>query len=296
MADFKIILDSSCDLSLETLQKLDIDLVPLLISFDGVNYQKELIELTKDRFYEILSTQDVFPKTTLPPIQDYIDIFKKNIELGNNRIICVCLSSHLSGTYQAAIAAKSVVVDEFPDCKISILDSVNATSGFSLLVYELVRMRDDGVTLEATASKMEKIKALSKTSFSVDSLEYLFKGGRIGRVAAFAGGLLNIKPVLKMEVGQLSPTGKVRGKKKAMSEIMDFVLKETKEYKDDFIYACVYGTEREDAITIQRTLENEHGYTFLLEPVQVGMAIGSHTGPTSLGISFFPKYDRFPKE
>ena len=291
MANFKIIVDSSCDLTLEELQRLDIDLVSLSVSFDGINYQKELVELTKARFYEIMTTEDVFPKTTLPPIQDYIDIFKKNIENGNTNIVCVCLSSFLSGTYQAAIAAKEAVVDDFPDCKIVLIDSVNATAGFGLLVYELVRMRDNNLSLAEAASILEKIKAKSKTGFSVDSLEYLYKGGRVGRVAAFAGELLNIKPVLKMDTGQLFPTSKVRGKKKAMSEIIDYILKETKDHKDEFIYASIYGMEKEDALAMQRVLENEHGYTFVEEPFQVGIAIGSHTGPTALGIACFPKYD-----
>lgn len=292
MQSFKIITDTSCDLSTENLGRLDIDFVPFSVSLDGVNYKKEKLELDADNFYHTLSTENVFPKTSLPSMQDFFDTFYKAYKSGHNQILAICLSSDLSGSYQSAVNAQKLFDEEHPDCKIEVVDSLNATGGQGLLVLEATKMRDAGLDLSQTFQKIEKLKLDSKTAFTVDSLDFLKKGGRISNVAAFAGELLNIKPIVKMENGKLIPGAKVRGKKKAMSEIVDFIVTETKGNKDDYILGAMFASAlaKEDALAMQQVLEKEHGYTFNSDFFQVGVTIGAHVGPTAIGISYLRKY------
>ena len=291
MQSYQIISDSSCDIPLHLLQTLNIAFVPYYASFDGLQYHKEFLELTADEFYDKINNSNVFPKTSLPPIQDYIDIFEPYIKEGKD-VLCICLSSKFSGSFQSATNAKSILEETYHDSKIYILDSMGATGSQGLLVYEAARMRDAGFDLDKLVATLEKQKLTSKINFTVDSLDHLQKGGRVGKASALAGAILNIKPIITMRNGELFPEKKVRGHHKALSIIMDMTEQELAHAKDSHQIVVIRGDRnRFDAANQIVQDFKADGYQVFDDLWSVGITIGTHAGPTAIGICYIKKYE-----
>ncbi len=289
MQNYKIISDSSCDLPDDILQKFDIDLVPYYVTFDTVKYYREKAEISNETFYRTISDSSVFPKTSLPPIQDYIDIFERHLKKGED-IICMCLSSVFSGSFQSANNAKNMLLEDYPDRRIEIVDTKQATSGQGLVVYQAALMREAGYTMDALLEKIEKLKYTAKINFTVDSLEHLQKGGRIGKASALAGSLLNIKPIIVMSNGELSPVAKVRGHKKAIKTIIDMTVNEIAAERDKYLVCLLSAVRKEEPKEIMAVLEEEYGIKAMRQVCEIGVTIGTHAGPTAIGISYIKKY------
>lgn len=291
MKDYQIISDSSCDIPPELLTTLGVGIVPYSVSFDTVNYHKEYVELTPDDFYEKIADSSVFPKTSLPPIQDYIDVFEPYLKQDMD-IFCICLSSKFSGSFQSATNAKSILEETYPHRKIEIFDSLSATGGQGLMVYEAVCMQKKGFSLEDLCSSLTRLQSTSKINFTVDSLEHLQKGGRVGKASALAGTILNIKPIIVLTGGELLPESKVRGHKKALRTIMDMTRKEIGHEKENYRVLLLRGAkEREDAaLALAEELRSE-GFDVMNDVWTVGVTIGTHAGPTAIGISYMKKQD-----
>ena len=215
MSDFVILSDSSCDLPDSVVNEYNIELIPFYVSFDQNTYYKERVELTIRDFYNTLRKKNVFPKTSLPSVNDYMKIFTSYIR-ENKGIICFCLTSKFSGSYQAAVNAKNILLEEYPDAKIEVINSIQATAGQGLIVLQAAKMQKAGYSMEDTVRKIEILKETARITFFVDTLEYLEKGGRIGKVSALIGGVLNFKPLIVVKEGELIPYGKIRGRKKAL--------------------------------------------------------------------------------
>lgn len=290
MDNYVLISDSSCDLSSELLNKYNIDLVPYYVSFDSVNYFKENIDISTEEFYKKIEDSRNFPKTSLPPIQDYIDIFKKHLELGKD-IVCICLSSMFSGSYQSANNAKNILLEDFPDRRIEVIDSRQATAGQGLVVYSAALIKESGANIDSLIEKIDIIKQTAKINFTVDSLEHLQKGGRIGKASALAGALLNIKPIIIMYQGELSPVAKVRGKKKAIKEIVDMTLKEIENF-DDYYISILSATRKDDCQMLKDEFLLQAPKAIIHISSTIGVTIGTHAGPTAIGIAYIKKYDR----
>ncbi len=292
MKPYQIISDSSCDIPKSILDTLDIGIVPYYASFDTVNYHKELIDLTADEFYEKVKEQKVFPKTSLPPIQDYIDVFEPYLKEGKD-ILCICLTAKFSGSFQSANNAKNILLETYPDSRIEIMDSISVTGTQGLLVQEACRMRDAGFDLDKLISLLDELKNTSKINFTVDSLDFLQHGGRIGKAAAFAGTILNVKPIIVMKNGELSPEGKVRGHKKALKTVLDMTKKEIGDAKEDY-HVCIIRAEKEKlpaAEELAADLKAE-GFDVNDQIWTVGITIGTHAGPTAVGICYIKKYEK----
>lgn len=288
MNKFKILADSSCDLPENIKSKYNIELIPFHVSFDYEKYYKENIDISVNEFYKKIKTNDNLPKTSLPSIQEYADAFKKHLNDGFD-ILCICITSKFSGSYQSAINAANILNEEYPERKIIIIDSMQVTAGQGLLVIEAAKMHNDGFKIEEVAEKINQIKLSSKIIFTVDSLNYLQKGGRIGKVSAIAGSLLSIKPIIFMKDGELIPNSKVRGRKKALSEVINIVYNDVKNNIDNYNYTILHADCIEDALILQSKLKDKG-----IEPnknlFNVGITIGSHIGPTAIGIAYIKKY------
>lgn len=291
MCQYKIISDSSCDLPEALIKKLDIDFVPYYVTFDQVEYFKEKVELAPEKFYDIMIKEKLFPKTSLPPIQDYIDVFEKHLKEKKD-IVCMCLSSKFSGSFQSATNAKNMLLEEYPNRRIEIVDTIQATGGQGLVVYEACQMQQAGYSIDEMLQTLEGVKKTAKINFTVDSLEHLQKGGRIGKASALAGSLLNIKPIIIMKNGELIPESKVRGKKKAVQTILQMTLQEIADDTDSYDVILITANRFDDIHLIKEVLQEKNIY-FIDNPWIIGATIGTHAGPTAIGICYIKKYTCF---
>ena len=216
---FRIISDSGCDFTKEEVQRHGIDIIPFYITFDQKNFLKEGVDITKEEYFNrLLSDKNLYPKTAQPSPQDYIDVYTPHLEAGKD-IICVTISSKLSGTYNSATLAADTIRDDFPDRKIIVIDSLNVAIGQGLLLREIIKMRDKGYSLTETVRIAEEVKKTIRISFTLDSLEYLRRGGRVGPTTALVGGILGLRPILQVVDGAVDQLDSVRGKKNSLNLI-----------------------------------------------------------------------------
>lgn len=276
----QIIVDSSADFTAEDLRKKQLTLVSLNITLDDKIY-RDGVDITRDELYEWLIDSNGFPKTSQPSPEEFLKHFKSAKEAGDE-VVCILLSSALSGTCQSAHLAKSMADYE----KIHIVDSLSATHLIRFLANKACKMRDAGHTAEDIALAVEELKGRTKVIAAVDTLEYLCRGGRVSRAAATIGNLANLKPVITVTPeGEVSVMAKCVGKNKSMS----FILNSLKEYEIDEEYPIysIYSYGQENCISLEAKVISA-GYT-LRSRKQVGATIGCHVGPGAFGVLFVHK-------
>lgn len=288
MSGYKIISDSACDLSSNIVSTLDIHIVPFYVSFDAENYLKEGIEISNNEFYKKISVDNLFAKTSLPSVQDYIEVFESYLKSGLD-ILCICLTSTFSGSYQSAVNAKIILQETYTDRKILVLDSNQACGSQGLLVLEACKMRDANIDILKNFELLELLKKTAGIYFTLDSLVYLQKGGRIGKVSALAGSLLNIKPIIYLKNGELLPFAKVRGRKKALNEIIEIINSDPE--KDIYSILIMHSDSLEEANAVRNILINNYNFNIDYLPLDIGVTIGSHVGCTAIGICFIKKFE-----
>lgn len=212
---YKIVTDGSCDLSVERVKELEIKVVPFYVSIDGVNHQKEIVDLNIRDFYQfMIDNPKVFPKTSMPSIQDYLDVFTPLLKAGND-IICICITTKFSGSFNSAINAKNILLDDYPNAKIEIIDATVNTVLQGMLVEEAVVKKNTGASFEETVSYVNEIKKTGRIFFTIGSMDYLVHGGRVGKLSGIAAGALGIKPLILLQEGEIFNNGITRGRKKS---------------------------------------------------------------------------------
>jgi len=288
LAKVKLFTDSSADLTDELYQRYGISVVPFYASFDKQTYYKERIEITIDEFYTKLRTENVYPTTSLPSGVDYDDAFRPFLEQGMD-VICICLTSKFSGSYQNAVNTANDLRNEFPDRIIRIIDSIQAACGQGVMVIQAARMLNDGLDANETADLIDKMKHSARVFFTLDSLEYLQKGGRVGKVSALAGSLLNIKPIIEMKNAELHPVSKVRGRQKALDKVIAITEEYIGDEKDEYDYILINADCRNEAVPVLERMR-EKGFKIDWPIMDMGVTIGCHTGPTLIGICLIKKY------
>lgn len=281
MRNIKLISDSSCDFTKEDIALHNVDIVPFSVSFDDINYLKENIDIDKYDFYDRLKTPDAFAKTSLPSVDLYINAFEKHIKNGDD-ILCLTLSSKLSGSYQSAVNAKNILLEEYTDANIEIVDTLQATFAQGLLVKFADSLIKKNKPLTEIANIILENRSNVNIYLSVSSLKHLQKGGRISKASAFAGDILNVNPIIRLLDGELVPIAKVRGQKKAFNSVAklcnDFLEEKSSNNGESihYILTCV-----EDITSFTKKFE-EIGLT----PIgyrNVGVTISAHTGITVFG-------------
>ena len=276
----RILVDSSTDFSMEEVKNKNLYHVPLTISLNGQDYLSGE-DLTSDQFYELLTAGEDFPKTSQPSPQAFAQIFEQAKEKGEE-IICVLLSSSLSGTCQSATIAKDMVDYD----GIYIVDSLTATIMTRVIVDYGLLLINQGKSANEIAEALNALKSKVKVAAGLDTLEYLYRGGRLNKAAATIGELANLKPVISVtEEGTVSVIGKCLGKNKALQ----FILKTLngKELNTDFPLYTVYAYGSENTEKLEEKLAAE-GYTISAR-LQLGSTIGAHVGPGAFGIIYVEK-------
>lgn len=276
MSVVRIVTDSGADLHPQLCAAEGIHVVPLTITFDQVEY-KDGVDLTPDAFYDKLRASKNMPFTTQPSPAEFVRIYEKLRDEGATHIISVHLSSRLSGTAQsAALAAREVT-----GVQVEVIDSMSASLGIGLLALEAARRSREGEAFEAIVEAVRDMIPRLKVYFVVDTLEYLAKNGRIGKAQALLGGILNVKPVLTLEDGVVSPAGKARGKNRAYN----MVVERFKEAVGGQAVhgAIIHGAAPEDAQLLKDQIEAAcPGSQFSVH--LLGPTIGTHAGPGTLGV------------
>ncbi|MDR1914883.1 MAG: DegV family protein [Clostridiales bacterium] len=289
MAKVKLITDSAADLSQELYDKYNIAVVPFSITFDKVRYYRERLDISNEEFFEKLKTEKSFPATSLPSINDYIEGIRPFLRQGMD-IVCLSISSKFSGSHQSAVGAVKELQKEFPDREIIAIDTIQASAGQGVMVLETAKMIAAGMSAKETADKLEVIKHTARVILTIDSLEYLQKGGRIGKVSAIAGTLLNIKPIIIMMNAELHPVAKVRGRQKAIERIIKINEEFVGDRKGDYDYLILNAQCYDEAMAVEQKMKDSG---FKLDwPIQdLGVTIGCHTGPSVIGICPIKKFD-----
>lgn len=293
---FHIISDGSCDLPPELAVEKNITVVPFYVSFDDEHYEKEIEEVGIRDFYQrMVDNPKVFPKSSMPSVQDFIDVFTPYAEVGTP-IICICITTKFSGSYQSAMNAREMVLEEYPEAQITVIDSTINTVLQGLYVLEAVNIRDNGADYKTAVARLEEIKSTGRIFFTVGDMEYLKHGGRIGKVAGVAGSVLGIRPVITLKQGEIFPSGIGRSRKGTTGKCIDLLLNYLKEENagfERFSIAVGFGYDYEEAKAFRdRALEilHEKGYDIDDIPIfQIGATISVHTGPYPLGFGIVEK-------
>ena len=288
---FQIISDGGCDFSKEEVKRHDLDIVPFYITFDQVSHLKEGIDITKEDYFKRLADEkNLFPKTSQPNPQDYIDVYVPHLKRGRD-ILSLTISSKLSGSNASARIASDMLKEEYPDRTIRIIDSLNASIGQGLILREIVRMRDAGYSLEKTTRVAEEILKTTRVYFTLESLEYLKRGGRVGPTTALVGGILGLHPILQLEDGQVSQLESVRGKKKSLRLIEEAIVDAVKDDKKNVNLSIGHILREEDATEFKANLETSLDMEIDNPVIEVGVTIGTHAGPGALAFAYCMKYD-----
>lgn len=283
----KIITDSACDLSREYIDNNNIGLLSLVLNLNE--------KLIKDDLGKTLSYKDFYeqmrkgatPSTSQVNAHEFEEEFIKHVKNGDS-IICITLSSALSGTFNSANIAKNNIIEEYPEAKIELVDSLSVSMGQGLLVLKACEMRDKGLSVEEIVTWIEENKRKIIHSFVVDSLNHLKRGGRISATTAAIGGLLNIKPALHIDDdGKVMQGEKIKGKKKVLKFLANEVKEKAINSENETLYIC-HGDCLEDAETLKNMILEEVKFKNIVINY-VGNVIGAHAGPGVLAVLFLGK-------
>ena len=290
---YKIVSDSACYLSKEYLEKHDVTIVPLSVSFDGETYYRDGVDITRDECYQrMVDDPKLFPKTSLPSVESYADVFRSFVEQGFP-VVCFTITTLFSGSYNSAINAKSLVLEDYPDANICVIDSKQNTVTQALLIDQFVRMLEDGLSFEQAMSKLDALMASARIFFTVGSLDYLKMGGRIGKVATAATGKLGVKPVIIMKDGDICLGGIGRNRNKLKNSVLQVAKKYLDENnKDNFIVSVGYGYDKEEGFEFMKEVESTLDVKLDSETnVAIGIVSAVHTGPYPIGLGVIRKYE-----
>ena len=277
----KIVLDSTSDLVPELLGKFEI--VPLTVNF-GEEEFIDGVTITREEFYAKLIESDVIPTTSQATPEAFESVFKKVVENGDE-VLCITVASKLSGTYQSACIA----AEEFPG-KVRVIDSKSVAIGSAILAEFALSLLEKGLSAEEIEKELiEKREDIIIVAL-IDTLEYLKKGGRLSKTAAFAGSLLNIKPVVSVEDGEINVLGKARGSKQGNN----FLIKEIEKAGGvDFSMPVLLGYTGHDPYMLEKYKEDSRfiweGKVENLRETCIGSVIGTHVGPGAIAVAFFRK-------
>lgn len=276
----RILVDSSSDYLMEEIKEKNLKIAPIGIVignetyFDGQN-------LERDHFYEILKESEAFPQTSQPSPQEFLDIFKDAKEKHDD-LVCILLSSALSGTYQSAVLAKQMADYE----RIFLIDSLSASFNIKIMADYALELVEKKKTAEEIVASLEAMKSKVKVYAALDTLEYLARGGRISKATAAIGQLANIKPIITIsEQGEVTLLGKALGKNKAISQILQYLGE--LEIDSRFPVYAIYSYGTKNCEHFQEKL-SQAGVS-VAKQMQIGPTIGTHVGPGAFGVVFVRK-------
>lgn len=293
---FAIVCDSAADLTPAEIKESGIKVVPFYISFDGEHYVKDGVDIGALEFHQKLAENpNLYPKTSMPTIPDYGEAFYPFVKEGIP-VLCICLTSKFSGSYQTAVNTKLLLESNVESAKIHVMDSQLATGLEGVLVKEAIRLRNLDLPLEEAVPLLEEIRRSGHIFFTTKDLKYLRHGGRLGTAAFAVGSVLNIKPILRMSNGELESREICRGQRRSIYRIVDMLLATVKEKKLD-LRGYFIGTgiglpfpEYEEFLkAFHRKVEENDLHPDGWVKMQIGATIGVHTGPFPVGVGFIKR-------
>lgn len=277
----KLVTDSTSYISEEIIKEYDISIVSLNVILNGKSYRE--VDLNNKDFYKTMDELGEIPTSSQPSIEELLHTFKRIAEAGDD-IVGVFLSSDMSGTYSSAHLVKNMVLEEYPDAKIEIIDSRTNCMQMGLQVLQGARAAKEGKSIEDVVEEVNKVVKSSRFLFVPDTLKYLKKGGRIGGAAALFGTILQIKPILTVKDGMTSVFDKVRTKKKAINVILDKVLDDIKNNGLGEVVVHHINCE-EEGKELAKRLEEKLNTSVKIQ--SIGPIIGLHVGPGSIGVAYY---------
>jgi DegV family protein with EDD domain len=279
MTKIKLFTDSTCDLTDEQLAKYDISFVPLFVHFNDDTF-KDRIEINTPELYEKVDEYGVLPSTAAPSPGDFYNAFKPYVEEGRE-ILFIGISSLISSTVQNAAIAKA----DLKDAKIEIVDSFNVSTGEGLLLFKAAEMIEQGMALEKIAEALRSMAPKLRTSFVVDTLDYLYKGGRCSAIQLIGSSLLKIRPIIKIEEGKMIAGEKVRGR---MEKALDLMIADilSKKGRIDSNRVFLPNSMAQSSVDyVKAILEKElDNPEFVI--TGTGCVVSSHCGKGTLGMIY----------
>ena len=292
---YKIISDSSCDLTIEAAKAYDVEVVPFYIRI-GEKEDKENVNLSVKEFYQFMvDHKDEFPKTSTPSIEDYTTVFKKYLDQEID-IICICITSKFSGSYNSARLAKESLEDDYPDRKITVIDCTFNTVLQGTYVREAAKLSKE-VDYDECVERIMKVRDTGRIFFTVGSFDYLIHGGRIGKVAGVAAKTLGIKPLIVLKEGEIFADGVARGRKRSIKKVIENAIKHMENNQidpSDYVFSVGYGYDEEEGKQVlnlvKETLSSHYPQSSIdISLLPIGATIGVHTGPYPIGMTLIKK-------
>lgn len=278
----RIITDSAADFEPAELERMGITCIPLTVCFGDREYH-ENENLTKNQFYELLAASESFPKTSQASPQILLDLFEDSIQKGDDSVY-ITLSSRLSGTYQSAVMAQRLAGSD----KCHVVDSLNGTGGQRMVVEYAVRLRDEGKTASQIIEALETMRDRIELYACIDTLEYLYRGGRISPTVYKLGTLANIKPIISVDkTGAVVVPAKTMGMRRGMEHLckrLDMCRPDA-----DFPLYVMYTNNRAVGETLAEKIRAMGFEVPDDRIIQVGAAIGAHIGPDACGFVYVGK-------
>ena len=276
----RVVTDSTADLPKEIVEEYGIEIVPLTVRLGNTMF-RDYYDVSPPQFFQMLKETDDFPRTSQPSVDEFVRTYTK---LGNkDDIVSIHISMDMSATAQSA----SVALQQLPDWKVKIIDSRTVSIGLGLIALEAAKAAKDGADIKEVLNLIDDLKSGTKVFFSVDSLDFLQKGGRIGRAQGFLGTMLKIKPLLAVADGFVSPVERVRGSNRLISRMVELIKEEADKYTS-MKATFIYGETQEHCDNLISQLNSAVQFENLYKNY-VGSVITSHAGPTAFGIGFFCK-------
>lgn len=293
---FHIVSDGSCDLPLKLAEEKNITVVPFYVSFDEEHYLKENVEIhIRDFYQQMVDKKGVYPKSSMPSIQDFREAFLPFVEAGIP-VICICITTKFSGSMQSALNARELLLETYPHAEITVIDATINTVLQGQYVLEAAALRDSGFSYPDAVARLEEIKSTGRIFFTVGNMEYLKHGGRIGKVASLAGSVLDIRPVITLKQGEIFPSGMDRGRKRTLQKVIKLLLEYLRESSlgiESYSLAVGYGYDQGEGLSFRDqalSILQKEGFPIKSIPVyQIGATIGVHTGPYPLGFGIIEK-------
>ena len=277
----RLISDSACDISQSEAKELNITVLPLKTLIDGVEYL-DGVTITTQEFYDKLETCKELPTTSQICPAEFEEVFRPAVENGDE-VVVISIAGKLSGTLQSAVIAAA----DFPG-KVWIVDSESVTIGQRILIMYAVGLRDKGLSGREIAEELKRIKSRVCLLARVDTLEYLVRGGRLSKTAGFAGAVLNIKPVLSVEDGEVKVIGKARGSRQGDNMLTEFIKQKGGV---DFNLPVMLAYSGTDDALLKGYIDNSRalweGHLDSLPVTMIGSTISTHAGPGAIAAAFF---------
>ena len=275
----RIVTDSTCDLLPKYIEKFDVEVMRLSVSFGEETYRDGL-DIGYADFYRRLAECDTLPKTAQVPPADFEECFRRHVENGDE-VVAILLSSGISGTYQSACIAQEAVGSD----AVHIIDSRQATLSLGLLVYFACKLRDMGKTAGEIVNVIEEAKKYARLWVVIDTLKYLKMGGRVSPAVSIVGEIMGIKPLVTVEKGLVHVAGKARGKAAAIKWVVSHMNGENKaDDKSAYVFGHTNSPENLEDFLDQFTL-----FRHTVLETRVGAVIGTHGGPGCIGVAYFEK-------